>query len=169
MALVVESEDAASGAKSCCTLTLDRHALATHDSAHLVRLLRSAVRNGLLDALSDVKLGRALEVLQGGPPPEETRLPRTAPPPLLPLPRVPAPPVSSGRAPVLQQAPASLVAAIAGIGDLQTAKAAALAAAKARMDVVFDATRVKPGEPGFVYDTRREFEAQEDSGWDDEE
>lgn len=63
-----------------------------------------------------------------------------------------------------------LSSAIAGIGDLQRAKPAALQAAKARMDVVFDANRILPGMPGFIYDKRIEFNATEaaPSDWDDE-
>jgi len=62
-----------------------------------------------------------------------------------------------------------LSSAIEGIGDLQRAKPAALQAAKARMDVVFDANRILPGMPGFVYDKRVEFnseETAEPSDWD---
>jgi hypothetical protein len=63
-----------------------------------------------------------------------------------------------------------LSSAIAGIGDLQRAKPAALQAAKARMDVVFDANRILPGMPGFIYDKRIDFNATEaaPSDWDDE-
>ena len=76
----------------------------------------------------------------------------------LPPPPPPPPPLSS-----------FLSSAIEGIGDLQRAKPAALQAAKARMDVVFDANRILPGMPGFVYDKRVEFnttETAEPSDWD---
>ena len=36
------------------------------------------------------------------------------------------------------------------------------------MDVVFDATRIKPGDPGFVYDRRVDFQPLEGSDWDGE-
>ena len=63
-----------------------------------------------------------------------------------------------------------LSSAIEGIGDLQRAKPAALQAAKARMDVVFDANRILPGMPGYIYDKRVEFNTDESaapSDWDD--
>ena len=84
--------------------------------------------------------------------PSSSLLHQTLPPP------PPPPPLSS-----------FLSSAIEGIGDLQRAKPAALQAAKARMDVVFDANRILPGMPGFVYDKRVEFnttETAEPSDWD---
>jgi hypothetical protein len=63
---------------------------------------------------------------------------------------------------------------IATIGDLQRVGPAALQAAKSRMDVVFEANRVRPGEEGFRYDVRVDFPAQaagavdEPNEWDDE-
>jgi hypothetical protein len=68
------------------------------------------------------------------------------------------------------RAPAPAAAALAGIGDLQRAGPAMLQAAKARMDVVFEAHQVSRFDPAFVYDRRVEFAAAgaaEDSGWDE--
>lgn len=56
---------------------------------------------------------------------------------------------------------------IASIGDLQRVGPAALQAAKAKMDVVFEEKKLKPGDEGFEYDRRTDFVATEDSGWDD--
>jgi hypothetical protein len=69
--------------------------------------------------------------------------------------------------PVPQAPPALVLSAIAGIGDLQRAGPASLAAAKARMDVVFEANRVEAHGPAFVYDTRKAFAATAASEWDD--
>ncbi len=57
--------------------------------------------------------------------------------------------------------------AIEGIGDLQTVGPAALRVAKAKMEVVFEAHRLKPGDEGFMYDKRTEFSASEPSEWDE--
>lgn len=60
-------------------------------------------------------------------------------------------------------------AVVAGIGDLQRVGPAALQAAKARMDVLFESNRLKPGDPGYVYDKRVDFAVpQAISDWDDE-
>jgi hypothetical protein len=64
--------------------------------------------------------------------------------------------------------PAPVPTIIATIGDLQRVGPAALQAAKAKMDVVFDAKRIKPGDPGFVYDRRVDFMPLEGSDWDSE-
>jgi len=59
-------------------------------------------------------------------------------------------------------------AIIANIGDLQRAGAAQLAMAKAKMDVVFEAHVLKPGDPGYIFDKRVEFApSTEPSAWDD--
>lgn len=63
-------------------------------------------------------------------------------------------------------APAVTASVIAGIGDLQRAGPAALQAAKARMEVLFEARKLKPGDPGYVYDKRVDFEPEEPSDWD---
>lgn len=63
-------------------------------------------------------------------------------------------------------AAASALELVAAIGDLQRVGPAALQAAKSRMDTVFVAHRLAPGDPGFVYDKRAEFEAVEPSDWD---
>jgi hypothetical protein len=65
-------------------------------------------------------------------------------------------------------APAQLPAVIASIGDLQRAGPAALQAAKAKMDVVFEAHRLRPGEAGYEYDKREAFQPSETSEWDEE-
>lgn len=65
--------------------------------------------------------------------------------------------------------PTDARALVTGIGDLQRVGPAALQAAKARMDVLFESNRLKPGDPGYVYDRRVEFGApQAVSDWDDE-
>lgn len=57
---------------------------------------------------------------------------------------------------------------LSGIGDLQRVGPAVLQAAKAKMEVLFEAHRVKPGEEGYEYDKRVEFTAAvEPSEWDD--
>jgi hypothetical protein len=61
-------------------------------------------------------------------------------------------------------APAS---ALSSIGDLQRAGPAMLQAAKAKMEVVFQAHRVAQDDPSFVYDKRVAFsQAVESSDWD---
>lgn len=46
----------------------------------------------------------------------------------------------------------------------------ALERVKDKMSVGFEANVVKPGDPGYEYDTRKEFKpASEPSGWDDSE
>jgi len=74
---------------------------------------------------------------------------------------------AAARPPAPVPAPA-LPAALAGIGDLQRAGPAALALAKSKMDVVFDAHRSRPGAADFVYDKRVEVKPVEASEWDDE-
>jgi centrosomal protein CEP19 len=63
------------------------------------------------------------------------------------------------------------LSAIAGIGDLNRVKPAALQAAKAKMQVVFDANVVARGDAGFVYDKRVDFTPRAgqptESDWDD--
>jgi hypothetical protein len=46
---------------------------------------------------------------------------------------------------------------LSSLGDLNRVGDASLRAAKAKMDVVFDANRLKPGDPGYVYDVRVDF------------
>jgi centrosomal protein CEP19 len=59
-------------------------------------------------------------------------------------------------------------AILSTIGDLQRVGPAALQAAKAKMETVFEAKRVKPGDPGYVWDKRVEFTPSEEaSDWDD--
>ena len=73
---------------------------------------------------------------------------------------------AGGRAPAATAA-APLPSALAGIGDLQRAGPAMLQAAKAKMDIVFQAHRVSKDDPSFVYDKRAEFGAPEEaSDWD---
>ena len=109
-------------------------------------------------AVSEVALSQALRALAaalragGGAVPAQP-LPATPPPAAaLQLPN-PAPPAAT---------------LLAGIGDLQRAGPAQLQAAKARMDVVFEANRTRPSEAGFQYDKRAEFSPAEASAWDDE-
>ncbi|RYG56443.1 hypothetical protein EON66_02885 [archaeon] len=52
-------------------------------------------------------------------------------------------------------------------GDLQRVPLEALAIAKARMDVAFEANRLAPGDPGYEYDRRAQFNPSEASDWDD--
>lgn len=63
---------------------------------------------------------------------------------------------------------ADVVALVTSIGDLQHAGQAQLQAAKAKMDILFDAVRLKPGDAGYEFDKRVEFQApQATSEWDD--
>lgn len=63
---------------------------------------------------------------------------------------------------------ASATSSLAAIGDLQRAGAAQLAAAKLRMDKVYDDNRIKPGDEGYIFDKRVDFgQASEPSAWDD--
>lgn len=39
---------------------------------------------------------------------------------------------------------------------------------KDKMDVLFKQNQKKPGDPGFIYDKREEFEPTEDNEWDEE-
>jgi hypothetical protein len=55
---------------------------------------------------------------------------------------------------------------IANIGDLQKVGPAALQIAKAKMDIVFEANKVRPGDDTFVYDKRADFVPSEESDWD---
>jgi len=56
---------------------------------------------------------------------------------------------------------------LTGIGDLQRAGPAMLQAAKAKMEVVFQANKLSPSDPSYVYDKRVEFDKpQEASDWD---
>ena len=69
--------------------------------------------------------------------------------------------------PLARQAAAAPVSALASIGDLQRAGPAMLQAAKAKMEVVFQAHRVAQDDPSFVYDKRVAFtQAVESSDWD---
>ena len=55
-------------------------------------------------------------------------------------------------------------------GDLNKASDDVIAAAKAKMDVVFEQTRLKPGDEGFVWDKQVEFGPPEDANdWDDDD
>jgi hypothetical protein len=93
-------------------------------------------------------------------------------------PRPPQSSSSSSSSSTLSATPAptapAIPSVIATIGDLQRVGPAALQAAKSRMDVVFEANRVRPGEEGFRYDVRVDFPAQaagavdEPNEWDDE-
>jgi len=124
-------------------------------AAQLARRLRAAFPQLLPQlAVSDSALVQLLRPLL--PPPSPSAASAAAPPPA-PAPPPPAP------------APPSVLAAIEGIGDLQRARPAALQAAKARMEVVFEAHRVAPGDPRFVYDKRVDFTTRvaESSDWDD--
>jgi len=57
---------------------------------------------------------------------------------------------------------------LASFGDLNRVGDASLRAAKAKMDVVFDANRLKPGDEGYVYDLRVDFQPPtETSEWDE--
>ena len=81
---------------------------------------------------------------------------------------VPTPSLSAASSAAALAAAGNPLSAIAGIGDLNRAKPAALQAAKARMEVVFDANRVARGDAAFVYDRRVEHAPTESSDWDDE-
>ncbi|KAG8466089.1 hypothetical protein KFE25_005659 [Diacronema lutheri] len=60
-------------------------------------------------------------------------------------------------------------AAVGGSENLNALDDAALAVVKAEMDVGFSASRLRPGDPGYVYDKRVEFAPpHERSEWDDE-
>ncbi len=121
------------------------------DHAHLAALLRTAAPDtfGLAppSAVATLlrALGAALAAAAAAPPP---------PPPLPP----PPPPLPA----------AALPSALAGIGDLQRVGPAMLQAAKAKMDVVFEAHQVARHDPAFVYDKRVEFPVgeAEASDWD---
>lgn len=54
-------------------------------------------------------------------------------------------------------------------GDLNKATDEELAAAKAKMSIVFDKKSLKPGDDGFEWDVRRDFVATESNDWDSEE
>jgi hypothetical protein len=112
------------------------------DFARLAALVRAAAPStfGLASASAVASLLRALAAA----------LAAAAPPP-------PPPP------------PAALPSALAGIGDLQRVGPAMLQAAKAKMDVVFQAHQVARTDPAFVYDKRVEFapaSEAEPSDWD---
>jgi hypothetical protein len=52
--------------------------------------------------------------------------------------------------------------------DLQHVDDETLAEAKAKMDVVFQQHRLRPGDPGYVYDKREDFgEPTEANEWDE--
>ena len=54
-------------------------------------------------------------------------------------------------------------------GDLNKASDAELAVAKAKMDVEFEKKRLKPGDHGFEWDLRVDFDAGDESNeWDEE-
>ena len=54
-------------------------------------------------------------------------------------------------------------------GDLNKASDAEVAAAKAKMDVEFNKKQLKPGDDGFEWDVRMDFEAGgESNDWDEE-
>jgi hypothetical protein len=44
-----------------------------------------------------------------------------------------------------------------------------LALAKAKMSVKFEQNRLKPGDPGYVWDKQVEFAADEQCEWDEDE
>ena len=73
----------------------------------------------------------------------------------------------AARAQPAAAAAAPLTGALASIGDLQRVGPAMLQAAKAKMDVVFQAHKVAKEDPAFVYDKRVAFTAAaESSDWD---
>lgn len=54
-------------------------------------------------------------------------------------------------------------------GDLNLASENELAAAKMRMNVIFEQNLLMPGAPGYVHDVRRDFDqAQEECDWDED-
>lgn len=57
-------------------------------------------------------------------------------------------------------------AALSNAGDLQHVTPEALRLAKVRMDVVFEANRLAPGDPEYEYDKRAQFNPSEASDWD---
>lgn len=61
----------------------------------------------------------------------------------------------------------AIPAVIATIGDLQKVGPAALQLAKAKMDIVFEANKIRPGDDTFIYDKRTDFVPTEESEWDD--
>jgi hypothetical protein len=65
-------------------------------------------------------------------------------------------------------APVIITSILDGIGDLQHAGPRALQAAKAKMEMVFEAHRVLPNDPTFIYDKRTNFESSQltTSDWD---
>ena len=74
---------------------------------------------------------------------------------------------STGSSTSSSSKPGVLTGVLAGLGDLQRAGPAMLQAAKAKMEVVFQANKLAPTDPGFVYDKRVEFvKPQEVSDWD---
>jgi hypothetical protein len=148
--IFVQLQDDGEGALHQC-LRLAPAALApaaAADFARLAALVRAAAPAtfGLASASAIASLLRALaEALAAAPPPLPPPLP---PPPPLPL--------------------AALPSALAGIGDLQRVGPAMLQAAKAKMDVVFQAHQVARDDPAFVYDKRVEFApaGEAESDWD---
>jgi hypothetical protein len=113
--------------------------------------LALAPEAALVDVLR-VLAARAPPAMPAAPPPP----PRAAPPAPWAAPPPPPPP------------PAAPLALLAGIGDLQRVGPSALQAAKAKMEAVFEAHRVAPGDAGFVYDKRAEFSpAVAASEWDE--
>jgi len=76
-------------------------------------------------------------------------------------------PAAQPAPPPAPAAPPALAGVLAGIGDLQRAGPSALQAAKAKMELVFEANAVKPGDAAYVYDKRANFvEPSEASEWD---
>jgi hypothetical protein len=54
-------------------------------------------------------------------------------------------------------------------GDLNKISEDQLRAAKARMEEEFRKHQLRPGDEGYVWDTRKDFQPSEDAGWDEEE
>lgn len=54
-------------------------------------------------------------------------------------------------------------------GDLNLASENELAAAKMRMNVIFEQNLRRPGSEGYIHDVRRDFDqAEEECDWDEE-
>lgn len=56
--------------------------------------------------------------------------------------------------------------AIESLGDLNKVSEQQLLLAKEKMNVVFDSNRILPGEEGYQYDKRVDYDAISDSSWD---
>jgi hypothetical protein len=131
----------------------------SQDTATLARRLRDSFPTLFPPYVDDGALLPLLRLLQAGPP----RAGASADAGREPAAAAPAPPPL----PAAKDAGAGVPSVIASIGDLQRVGPAALQAAKARMDVVFEAHKLVPGDDGYVYDVRADFAPTEESGWDD--